>query len=121
VSTRAEEELECDASGLLEMLEQVQDLRKARGKVYRLSFILAVALVATLAGASSFRQVHSQVVDMPQSLPSKYTPGVALRFSPHCETSYWDYSESMVSTRSKKLPSGSAGTGAGRPPTRYLT
>lgn len=71
MSTRAEEGPECDLSGLLEMLEQVPDLRKARGKMYRLSFILAVALVATLAGASNFRQIHSQVVDMSQSLLAK--------------------------------------------------
>jgi DDE_Tnp_1-associated len=60
-----------DPSGLLAMLEQVPDPRKARGKMYKLSFILAIALVATLAGASNFRQIRDQVVDMPQSLLAK--------------------------------------------------
>jgi predicted transposase YbfD/YdcC len=71
VSIPAGEVRECDISGLLEMLETVPDPRKSRGKVYKLSFILAVSLVATLAGASSFRQIRDQVADMPQSLLRK--------------------------------------------------
>jgi DDE_Tnp_1-associated len=54
VSTPAGQEQECDVSSLLEMLETVPDPRKSRGRLYTLSFILAVSLVATLAGASSF-------------------------------------------------------------------
>ena len=71
MSTPAGEEADCDISSLLEMLEQVPDRRKSRGRKYRLSFILAVSLVATLAGASSFRQIRDQVADMPQSLLRK--------------------------------------------------
>jgi DDE_Tnp_1-associated len=71
VSTPVGEGAECDISSLLGMLEQVPDRRKSRGRKYRLSFILAVSLVATLAGASSFRQIRDQVVDMPQSLVRK--------------------------------------------------
>lgn len=68
MSTPTDGERECDLSGLLEMLEQVPDPRKSRGKMYRLSFVLAVSLVATLAGASGFRQIRDQVADIPQSL-----------------------------------------------------
>lgn len=71
MSTPVGGERECDISGLLEMLEQMPDRRKSRGKIYRLSFILAVSLVATLAGASSFRQIRDQVADMPGSLLRK--------------------------------------------------
>lgn len=56
LSTAADEDArECDISGLLEMLGKVPDPRSARGRIYELSFILAVSLVAVLAGASSFR------------------------------------------------------------------
>ena len=68
MSTPAGAEQECDLSGLLAMLEQVPDPRKSRGKMYKLSFVLVVSLVATLAGASSFRQIRDQVADMSQSL-----------------------------------------------------
>jgi predicted transposase YbfD/YdcC len=71
VSTPADEQSECDLSSLLEMLGQVPEPRKPRGKVYQLSFILAVVLVAKLAGASNFRQIRDQVADMPQSLLAK--------------------------------------------------
>lgn len=71
MSTPVDEETACDISSLLEMLEQVPDRRKPRGKQYRLSFILAVSLVATLAGASSFRQIRDQVADLPQPLLQK--------------------------------------------------
>jgi len=71
VSTPAGGELECDLSGLLEMLAQVPDPRKGRGKVYELSFLLAVTLVAKLGGASGFRQIRDQVADLPQSLLAK--------------------------------------------------
>jgi predicted transposase YbfD/YdcC len=71
VSTPTEEGPEADVSSLLEMLEQVPDPRKSRGKIYRLSFILAVALVATLAGASNFRQIRDMAADMPPSLLAK--------------------------------------------------
>lgn len=71
MSTSAAVESECDLSGLLGMLERVPDPRKSRGKVYELSFVLAVTLVAKLAGASGFRQIRDQVADMPQSLLRK--------------------------------------------------
>lgn len=71
MSTPAGEEWECDISSLLEMFDRVRDPRKSRGKIYKLSFILAVSLVATLAGASGFRQIRDQAADMPQSLLQK--------------------------------------------------
>jgi len=59
---------EFDISGLLEMLGRVTDRRGRRGRVYGLVFLLAVSLVAVLAGASNFRQIADQVADLPQSL-----------------------------------------------------
>jgi DDE_Tnp_1-associated len=67
----ADGESECDLSGLLGMLAQVPDPRNAQGKVYELSFLLAVTLVAKLAGASGFRQIGDQVADLPQWLLAK--------------------------------------------------
>ncbi|CAO5179168.1 hypothetical protein FAIPA1_430031 [Frankia sp. AiPs1] len=46
-------------SRLLEMLRQVKDFRAARGKTYNLHFVLAVAVVATLAGAANYRQIRA--------------------------------------------------------------
>jgi predicted transposase YbfD/YdcC len=59
---------ECDISGLLEMLGTVTDRRSRRGRIYGLAFVLAVSLVAVLAGATNFRQIRDQVTDLPQSL-----------------------------------------------------
>jgi DDE_Tnp_1-associated len=55
-------------SSLLEMLGQITDPRRRRGKRYRLVFVLAVCVVAVLAGAKNYRQMASQVADLPQSL-----------------------------------------------------
>lgn len=72
LSTGADEEYEeCDISSLVEMLSTVPDPRKPQGKIYELSFILAVSLVATLAGAANFRQIHDHAADMPPSLLRK--------------------------------------------------
>ncbi len=59
---------DCDISSLLGMLGSVPDRRKTRGRVHEMVFVLAVSLVAVLAGASNFRQVGDQAADLPQSL-----------------------------------------------------
>ena len=71
LSNAADGEEECDISSLLDVLGQVKDRRSPQGRVYELVFILAVSLVAVLAGASNFRQVGDQVADFPQSLLRK--------------------------------------------------
>ena len=71
LSNAAEGEGECDITGLLEVLGKVTDRRSARGRIYELVFLLAVSLVAVLAGASNFRQIGDQVADFPQSLLRK--------------------------------------------------
>lgn len=57
-----------NVSSLLEMLGQVRDPRSPRGKRHTLVFVLAVCVVAVLAGAKNYRQMASQVADLPQSL-----------------------------------------------------
>ncbi|MCK9923752.1 transposase family protein [Frankia sp. AgPm24] len=42
------------------MLEQIPDPRDQRGKIYGLSFVLAVILVATLTGATCLRRGGSR-------------------------------------------------------------
>lgn len=58
-------------ASLLKALRRVTDRRKSRGKIYELVFILAISLVAVLAGASNFREIGDQVADFPQSLLRK--------------------------------------------------
>lgn len=71
VDTGGVGEQECDISGLLNVVGKVKDRRGRRGRVYELAFILAVSVVAVLAGASNFRQISDQVADFPQSLLQK--------------------------------------------------
>jgi predicted transposase YbfD/YdcC len=54
--------------GLLEMLARLADPRSRQGRRHELVFVLACAVVATLAGATNYRQVAAQVADLPQSL-----------------------------------------------------
>ena len=56
------------SSGLLALLRRLPDPRKPRGRQFELSFVLAVSVVAALAGASSFRQIADQACDLPQDL-----------------------------------------------------
>jgi predicted transposase YbfD/YdcC len=54
--------------GLLEVLAQVTDPRRPRGRRYSLVFVLAVAAVCALAGAKSFREAGDQAADLPQEV-----------------------------------------------------
>ena len=54
--------------GLLEVLAQVQDPRRRRGRRFALVFVLAVAVVCVLAGAKNFREIGDQAGDLPQDL-----------------------------------------------------
>ncbi len=58
-------------SGLLGMLELVPDPRDPRGKRHALAFVLAVCVVATLAGAKNYREIASNAADMPRALLRK--------------------------------------------------
>lgn len=62
---------EVDISSLLNMLGRLPDPRSPRGRRHGLVFVLAVSVVAVLAGASGFRQIADQVSDLPQSLLAK--------------------------------------------------
>jgi predicted transposase YbfD/YdcC len=64
----SEQEGDPNISSLLEMLGRLTDPRSPQGKQHRLVFVLAAAVVAVLAGASNYRQLGSQVADLPQSL-----------------------------------------------------
>lgn len=59
-------ESECDISSLLEMLASVTDPRNARGRQYLIGFILAVAVVAALAGAGSYSEIARKAADISQ-------------------------------------------------------
>lgn len=62
---------DADISSLLEMLGSVRDPRDARGKQHPLEFVLAVCVVATLAGAENYAQISRRARGMPQSLLRK--------------------------------------------------
>ena len=57
-----------DIFELLKMLASVSDFRKEKGKEYALSFILAVCLVATLAGAKNYREIATVAAHIPQGM-----------------------------------------------------
>ena len=54
--------------GLLEVLAQVADPRKRRGRRFALTFTLAVAVVCVLPGARTFREIGDQAADLPQDV-----------------------------------------------------
>ena len=62
---------EADISSLLTMLSLLPDPRSRRGRRHSLVFVLAVSVVAVLAGACGFRQIAGQAADLPQSLLAK--------------------------------------------------
>jgi hypothetical protein len=70
-TSAGDEEPEPNISSLLEMLGRLTDPRSPRGRRHELVFTLAGAVVAVLAGASNYRQIASQVADLPQSLLAK--------------------------------------------------
>ena len=57
-----------EVPGLLEVLAQVPDPRRRRGRRFGLVFVLAVAVVCVLAGAKNFREIGDQAADLPQDL-----------------------------------------------------
>ena len=61
-------ERECDISSLLEMLASVTDPRNARGRQYVIGFILAVAVVAVLAGARNYSEIARKAADISQGM-----------------------------------------------------
>ena len=67
-TSTGEDEREPNISSLLEMLGRLTDPRSPQGRRHELVFTLAGAV---LAGASNYRQVASQVADLPQSLLAK--------------------------------------------------
>jgi predicted transposase YbfD/YdcC len=64
----AEEIKNADISELLKMLASVRDFRKEKGREYGLSFILAVCLVAALAGAKNYREIATVAAHIPQGM-----------------------------------------------------
>jgi predicted transposase YbfD/YdcC len=71
LSSTADDAEQYNVSGLLEMLKQVTDPRSPQGKIHELEFVLAAAVVATLAGATSYRELGSRVNDLSQRLLEK--------------------------------------------------
>lgn len=66
--TSTDEHAAGEVPGLLEVLAQVPDPRKRRGRRYLLVFVLAVAVACVLAGAKNFREIGDQVADLPQEV-----------------------------------------------------
>ena len=60
-----------DISSLLGMLASVTDPRSPQGIQHALVFVLAVCVVAMLAGAKNYREIAGHAADMPQSLLRK--------------------------------------------------
>ena|SRR5215475_9388757 len=75
LSNTAAAEGERNRVGLLEMLGRLADPRSPQGRRHELVFVLACAVVATLAGATNYRQIGSQAADLPQPLLAKLGAG----------------------------------------------
>lgn len=63
--------LDADISSLLEMLSAIDDPRKEKGKQHPLVFVLAVCVVASLAGAKGYSEIARKARDMTQALLGK--------------------------------------------------
>jgi predicted transposase YbfD/YdcC len=70
-ATRHEGSGETDISALLDMLGSVTDPRDRRGRQYPLGYVLAVCVVAMLAGAKTYSEIARHAADIPQSLLRK--------------------------------------------------
>lgn len=66
--TSTDERAAGEVPGLLEVLAQVPDPRRLRGRRYLLAFVLAVAAACVLAGARNFREIGDQAADLPQEV-----------------------------------------------------
>jgi predicted transposase YbfD/YdcC len=66
--TSTDEHPSGEVPGLLEVLAQVPDPRRRRGRRYLLMFVLAVAAACVLAGAKNFREIGDQAADLPQEV-----------------------------------------------------
>src|SRR5262249_62249904 len=75
LSNTAACEGERNCVGLLEMLGRLTDPRSPQGKIHELVFVLGCAVVATLAGATCYRELGSHVADFDQSLLEKLGAG----------------------------------------------
>lgn len=62
---------DADMSGLLGMLASVTDPRSPQGIQHILEFVLAVCVVAMLAGAKNYREIAGHAADIPQPLLRK--------------------------------------------------
>jgi hypothetical protein len=79
-----------EVPGLLEVLAQVPDPRRSRGRRFTLVFVLAVAVACVLAGAASFREIGDHARDLPQEVLARLSgrPEPLRRkiIAPQCET-----------------------------------
>jgi predicted transposase YbfD/YdcC len=66
--TSTDERAAGEVPGLLEVLAQIPDPRRFRGRRHLLVFVLAVAAACVLAGAKSFREIGDQAADLPQEV-----------------------------------------------------
>ena len=62
---------DADISSLLGMLASVTDPRSPQGIQHNLEFVLAVCVVAMLAGAKNYREIAGHAADIPQPLLRK--------------------------------------------------
>jgi predicted transposase YbfD/YdcC len=61
-----EKQAAADISELAAVLLSVPEFRQARGRAYKLAFILAACLVAVLGGAKNYREISTTVAAIPQ-------------------------------------------------------
>src|SRR4051812_6823328 len=65
---------------LLEVFRSIPDRRRAEGKRFELATVLLYSVLAMVAGANSYRQVHEFILVHRQRLNEAF--GLQLRYSP---------------------------------------
>ncbi len=53
--------MESPFAHVLELLAEIEDPRRAEGKLYKLPHVLLFSILAVMAGANSYRSIHSFV------------------------------------------------------------
>jgi hypothetical protein len=51
--------LPCNSPRFLTLMAEIEDPRRAEGKLYRLPHVVLFAILAMVAGANSYRSIHS--------------------------------------------------------------
>ena len=96
-------------SPFVDLLAEIKDPRRAEGKLYRLPEVVLFAILAIVAGANSYRAIHSFIDVHLAQLRDAFGVNVAESTSPTRRSAV--FCDSLTLPRSRLCP----------PPCRHLT